>query len=227
MITIDALTLRTDDRTLVDGVTMHLAEGALHLLAGTAGAGKTALLEALAGLRRAASGSATRFGRPLRPREVAYVPHDPRLYAGLTGRDLAELALRYRPEGSDTGTDTEALLGAFDLPADTPVEGWSPARRRQLALVAALLRRPAVVLLDEPVEGFDAAALRTARRLLQCERARGTTLIVATRRPLTLADMADELHLLAGGALCRQYRGDELVAALCAAQGFGGSGKSS
>ena len=60
MITIDALTLRTDDRTLVDGVTMHLAEGALHLLAGPAGAGKT------------------------------------------------------------------ALLGAFDLPLDTPVEGWSP-----------------------------------------------------------------------------------------------------
>lgn len=225
MITIDALTLRTDDRTLVDGVTMHLAEGALHLLAGPAGAGKTALLEALAGLRRPASGSATRFGRPLRPREVVYVPHDPRLYAGLTGRDLAELALRYRPGGS--GADAAALLGAFDLPLDTPVEGWSPARRRQLALVAALLRSPAVVLLDEPVEGFDAAARRTARRLLLAERTRGTTLIVATRRPLTLADMADELHVLAGGTLCRQYRGDELVAALCAAQGFGNSGKSS
>ncbi len=84
-----------------------------------------------------------------------------------------------------------------------------------------------MVLLDEPVEGFDAAARRTARRLLLAERTRGTTLIVATRRPLTLADMADELHVLAGGTLCRQYRGDELVAALCAAQGFGNSGKSS
>lgn len=225
MITIDSLTLRAEGRTQIDGLTLHLTEGALHLIAGPAGAGKTALLDALAGLRRPDAGSVSRFGRPLRPRDVAYVEQNPRFYAGLTVGDVAELTLGSR--GVHSGDDPAPLPDAFGLKPDTPVDRLDAARRRQLSLVVALCRRAEVLLLDEPFEGFDAAGLRTARRLLQSERRRGTTLIVATRRPMVLVDIADDLHVLAGGTLCQQYRSDELAAALCAAQVFGGSGKSS
>ena len=64
MITIDSLTVRYGQKTVLDRLTMHLAEGAVHGLAGINGAGKTTLFETLFGLVRPAAGSITRFGRP-------------------------------------------------------------------------------------------------------------------------------------------------------------------
>lgn len=221
MITIDRLTLRTEERTLLDGVTMHLTEGAVHVLAGPAGAGKTALLDTLFGLRRPASGSVARFGRPLNRRETIYVPRDPRLYEGLTVGDVAELALGDR---TDPAGELAALLDRFGLRPSAPLD--DPVLQRQTALVAALLRHPSVLLLDEPFEGFGPAALRTARQLLLERQAAGTTVVVASRRFPPLADIADDLHLLEGGRIVAVYRREELARLLLGAQVSGG-GKTS
>lgn len=224
MITIDSLTLRAKGLAPIDGITMHLAEGAVHALIGPAGAGKTTLLDLLGGVRRPDSGSVTRSGRPLRPREVAYVRQEPRLYEGLTVGDVTELALRYRPAQA---TDPAALLRSFDLPRDLPLGGRDIVVRRRLALLVALLGDPAVLLLDEPFEGLDAAGLLAARRLILAQRARGTTVVIASRRADTLAGIADDTRLLARGTVAGEYRREEALPGFFGWQGLGGSGKTS
>ena len=113
MITIDSLSVRRDGRTLSDGVTMHLAEGAVHGFSGTDDAVWTALFDALFGLVRPDAGGVTRFGRPLRRSETAYLERRIRFFDGLTVRDLLDLTARRHP-----GSDPETCIRLLGLPPD-------------------------------------------------------------------------------------------------------------
>lgn len=168
MITIDSLTVRYGQKTVLDRLTMHLTEGAVHGLAGINGAGKTTLFETLFGLVRPAAGSITRFGRPLRRSQIAYMPAESFFYDGMTGRDLLEMTAHYHP-----GTDPEPWIDLFGLPADQPVGEWSAGMRRKLALAATLMQRKEVVLLDEPFNGLDMESLYVAQRLILRRRQEG------------------------------------------------------
>ena len=92
MITIDALRIRDGERTLLDGVTMHLPANAVH---GIAGEGRSALLWALYGLVVSDAGRITLGGHPLRRCDVGFAEAEPRFWPGLTVRDCLDLAVRY------------------------------------------------------------------------------------------------------------------------------------
>ncbi len=211
MITIDSLTVRHGRRTVLDNVTMHLTEGAVHALVGGAGAGKTALLDTLAGLVAPASGSASRFGRPLRRRDIAYLPCENRLYDGMTGRDLIDLAAHYHPDD-----DPAIYVRLFALPVDERIDRWPAPRQKALALCLALAQHTPVVLLDEPFEGFDTTDLRTAQRLILRRQAEGTTFLVAARDIRLVADIADDFRLVDNGRIVGSYRRGEFAEALAA-----------
>lgn len=124
-------------------------------LYGPSGAGKTSLLEVIAGLRRPAGGSVQLHGRdvtrlPPRLRRVGYVPQDDALFPHLTVRQNIFYAAK---------TDTHAVIDVLELaPAlDRGVKQLSGGERKRVALARALLSEPEVLLLDEPLSGVDAA----------------------------------------------------------------------
>ena len=154
MITIDSLSVRRDGRTLSDGVTMHLAEGAVHGFSGTDDAVWTALFDALFELVRPDAGGVTRFGRPLRRSETAYLERRIRFFDGLTVRDLLDLTARRHP-----GSDPETCIRLLGLPPDRQLTALPAAVQRKTALAATLMQRKPVLLLDEPFDGLDAHGL--------------------------------------------------------------------
>lgn len=208
MITIDSLTVRYGQKTVLDRLTMHLTEGAVHGLAGINGAGKTTLFETLFGLVRPAAGSITRFGRPLRRSQIAYMPAESFFYDGMTGRDLLEMTAHYHP-----GTDPESWIDLFGLPADQPVGEWSAGMRRKLALAATLMQRKEVVLLDEPFNGLDMESLYVAQRLILRRRDEGATILITSHLLPTLTPVADDIRLLDGGRITAEYRRGEYTRA--------------
>lgn len=208
MITIDALTVRCGRKTVLDRLTMHLAEGSVHGLAGIDGAGKTTLVETLFGLVHPASGSITRFGRPLRRSQIAYLPAESRFYDGLTGRDLLELTARYHP-----GSDPEAWIESLALPAERPVDEWPAGMRRKLALAVTLMQRKEIVLLDEPFNGLDMESLCVAQRLILRRQREGATILVTSRLLPTLTPIADDIRLLDAGRIAAAYRRGEYARA--------------
>ena len=106
MITIDALRIRDGERTLLDGVTMHLPANAVH---GIAGEGRSALLRALYGFVVPDAGRITLGGHPLRRCDVGFAEAEPRFWPGLTVRDCLDLAVRYNP-GSNPAAMLRRLL---------------------------------------------------------------------------------------------------------------------
>jgi ABC-2 type transport system ATP-binding protein len=148
------------------GATQALAEvdidvrpGTVHGLLGPNGAGKSTLLRALLGLVRLDSGTMRVDG------VVAGFVEVPGAYPYLTGRrNLEVLSLL-----DDMPGDVAHVLAQVDLTdrSDSKVSGWSLGMRQRLAIAAALLRAPDVLLLDEPANGLDPRAARSLRELVR------------------------------------------------------------
>jgi molybdate transport system ATP-binding protein len=146
-------------------VVLPLAEFALEVSAelsaratalyGPSGAGKTSLLEAIAGLRKLRRGRVELHGRdvtrlPPRLRRVGYVPQDDALFPHLSVRRNIFYGAR---------TDGDDVLDVLELRSllDRGVKKLSGGERKRVALARALVTRPDVLLLDEPLAGVDAA----------------------------------------------------------------------
>lgn len=213
MITIDALTLRYGSLTALDGVTMHLAECAVHGITGAAGTGKSSLLDAVYGLVAPDGGIVSRAGHPLRRRDMAYLEGRDILYGGLTGRDLLDMTARYRP-----GYDPAPLVRLFGLPLGQRVDTWTPERRRKLALCIVLMQRKPLLLLDEPFRGLGIEEALAVQELLRSRKSEGATILLTSREFAPLEALCDDIRRLEGGRLTAEYRRGEYARAAEAAR---------
>jgi heme exporter protein A len=151
------------ERVALTGVTLELPRGATLAVFGANGAGKTTLLRVLATLLRPHAGSATVLGREL-PREgwavrgrVGLLAHEPLLYRDLSARE--NLRFHARLHGVDDAR-AEELLDAVGMArrADEPIRALSRGMTQRVAICRAVLHRPELLLLDEPLANLDPGA---------------------------------------------------------------------
>jgi heme exporter protein A len=192
------------DRVALTGVTLELPRGATLAVFGANGAGKTTLLRVLATLLRPHAGEARVLGREL-PREgwavrgrVGLVAHEPLLYRDLTAREN----LRFHARLHDVApARAEELLDAVGMArrGDEPVRSLSRGMAQRVAICRALLHRPELLLLDEPLANLDPGATGAVAPLIG--RASGATRVLISHdveRGLAEADLV--LGLRAGRA---------------------------
>jgi heme exporter protein A len=151
------------ERVALSGVTLELPRGATLAVFGANGAGKTTLLRVLATLLRPHAGSAAVLGREL-PREgwavrgrLGLLAHEPLLYRDLSARE--NLRFHARLHGVEAGR-AEELLAAVGMArrADEPVRSLSRGMTQRVAICRAVLHRPELLLLDEPLANLDPGA---------------------------------------------------------------------
>jgi heme exporter protein A len=151
------------ERVALSGVTLELPRGATLAVFGANGAGKTTLLRVLATLLRPHAGSAAVLGREL-PREgwavrgrLGLLAHEPLLYRDLSARE--NLRFHARLHGVEAGR-AEELLAAVGMArrADEPVRALSRGMTQRVAICRAVLHRPELLLLDEPLANLDPGA---------------------------------------------------------------------
>jgi heme exporter protein A len=151
------------DRVALDGVSLELPRGATLAVFGANGAGKTTLLRVLATLLRPHRGEVAVLGRAL-PREgwavrgkLGLVAHDPLLYRDLSARE--NLRFHARLHDVDEGRAGE-LLEAVGMTrrADEPLRSLSRGMAQRVAICRAVLHRPQLLLLDEPLANLDPGA---------------------------------------------------------------------
>ena len=195
-IALDGLERRYGDRTVLDGVTLRLPEGATLALFGANGAGKTTLLRVLATLLRPHGGGVEVLGARL-PDEawrvrgrIGLLGHEPLLYPQLSARE--NLRLHARLHGL-ARTRVEEVLDAVGLAGrgDDPVDELSRGMVQRVAAARAVLHDPPLLLLDEPRAGLDPAAAEALEPLIG--RSSGRTRVLVTHdieRGLAEADLA-------------------------------------
>ncbi|UQU61652.1 ABC transporter ATP-binding protein [Couchioplanes caeruleus] len=190
MIVTRDLTKRYGRLTAVDGVHLDVREGDRYGLLGPNGSGKTTLVRMLLGLVFATRGEIEVLGRPV-PRRVGEVLPDigamvegPGAYPHLSGRANLRLFDAAGPGGSrrDRRRRVDEVLEQVGLAGvdRRPVRAYSLGMRQRLGLASALLRRPRLLVLDEPTNGLDPRGIREVRDLLTDLNAQGTTVLLSS-----------------------------------------------
>jgi ABC-2 type transport system ATP-binding protein len=201
---------RRGGREVLRGVSLEIAPAEILGLLGPNGAGKSTLFAVLAGLLRPDAGAFFLDGREIAPGERALraragiVFQEPGLDGKLTAEENLRLAaaLHRVPRAAARATIARLLseAGLTDRSRE-PVERLSGGMRRRLDLARALVHGPALLVMDEPTAGLDAAAFRAYwDRIAALRRAEGTTVVVTTHRP-DEAERCDRLAVLAGGTI--------------------------
>ncbi|MGB0721508.1 MAG: ABC transporter ATP-binding protein [Gammaproteobacteria bacterium] len=192
---------------VLDGADIAIGSDSCLLLRGGNGTGKSTLLKILAGLEPADrgvfdTGSGPRTWRRARQQLLAlcvYVHQQPYMLDGSVRRNVA-FAVRRLPRAIRNPMTAEALewAGLEDL-AEQPATTLSGGERQRVALARAWLRRPSIMLLDEPTANLDDQARVRALQLLTRLREQGTALVIATHDPgHWISFQADSLCLSAG-----------------------------
>ncbi|HEV2784155.1 MAG TPA: ABC transporter ATP-binding protein [Actinophytocola sp.] len=189
MIVTRALTKRFGHTLAVDAVDLHVREGDRYGFLGPNGSGKTTLVRMLLGLVYPTGGSIELLGRPV-PRRVADVlpsvgslVEAPAAYPHLSGRRNLTLMDAAGAGGRrDRGRRVEDALELVGLSGvdNRPVKAYSLGMRQRLGLAAALLRRPRLLVLDEPTNALDPQGIREVRELLIRLNEAGTTVFLSS-----------------------------------------------
>jgi ABC-type lipoprotein export system ATPase subunit len=179
---------------LVDAPDAVFTPGSLAAVTGVSGVGKSTLLRLIGGVERPMTGVVLVGGadlgtlsdrrlRRFRRDTVAFVPQDAGLVPSWTVREnlvLATRAVPQHPVGRPCApAEACAVLGVDDL-LDTGVHALSGGERQRVALARVLVRRPALVLLDEPTAALDTANTAAVIQMIQVLSSTGATVVVAT-----------------------------------------------
>ena len=200
-------------------------EGGIFGVLGANGAGKSTLFKATVGLVGLDGGQiriggldADREGLEVR-RRLGYLPEDLELYDRLTGLELLELVAGLK--GLRDAGEREAWLRFFELwPArDQLIASYSLGMRKKIGLSAALLGRPQVVLLDEPLNGLDTESMRRLRLRMEEMAAEGTIFLVSSHVMAFVERVCQRMVVLRRGRLVAHGTAQDLRTAAGADDG--------
>lgn len=183
---------------------------------GRNGAGKSTTIKMLLGMTHATAGTGIVLGRQINDskqnremrREVAYIGEDKQLYAYMT---VAQLIRFTKSFYSDWQRDVEQrLLKQYGLPHDRKVKALSKGMRTKLALLLALSRRPALLILDEPSEGLDPVSIEELLQALIAAAADGTTVFFSSHQIAEVERIAEHVCIIDHGKLVMDLSLDDM-----------------
>jgi ABC-2 type transport system ATP-binding protein len=208
----------------VDHVDLTVESGDIFGYLGPNGAGKTTSLRMMLGLIRPSGGSVRLFGRdPLEEGAkaldgVAGFVEAPRFYPYLSGRKNLRLLADY--DDGDSRSRIEEMLELVDLRdrAKDRVGGYSHGMRQRLGIAASLLRRPQLLVLDEPTTGLDPAGMRDMRQLVRRLAHDGITVLLSSHLLGEVEELCNRVAIIRRGGIVYQGELRELLAT--AASGY-------
>ncbi len=193
----------------LDGLSMTVPAGSVFGLLGPNGAGKTTCLRLLAGMTRPTAGRAMVNGTVVATdalavrRSLGYLEQDPRAYGWMTGREqLTMLGRLHGLEGASLASAVSSALARVDLAAaaDRRAGTYSGGMRQRLGIAGALVHRPPVIVLDEPVSALDPEGRRDVLELITSLRGEATVLF-STHVLVDVERICDRVGILDQGRL--------------------------
>jgi ABC-2 type transport system ATP-binding protein len=194
----------------VDGLTLTISAGDIYGFIGHNGAGKTTSLRAAAGLLDFTEGEILVDGKSIKTdpmackQAMAYVPDNPDLYDYLTGiQYLRFIADVYRLDGATRNDRIERYSSAFEIDKNLgdAIASYSHGMKQKLALTAALIHQPRLLILDEPFVGLDPIAVHTFKGFMQEMCADGGAVFFSTHVLDVAEKLCDKIAIIRQGKL--------------------------
>ncbi len=219
MLKIEHLTKLYGEKKAVDDLSLHIRAGEIYGFIGHNGAGKTTTLKAAVGILEFDRGDIFVDGKSIRQeplackREMAYIPDNPDLYEYMTGiKYLHFIADIY---GVDAQTRRERIRKYADLFALTDdlgqaIAAYSHGMKQKLAIIAAWIHQPRLILMDEPFVGLDPKAAHILKGMMRelCES--GGAIFFSTHVLEVAEKLCDKVAIIKGGRLIRSGTMEEV-----------------
>ncbi|MET3567267.1 ABC-2 type transport system ATP-binding protein [Leifsonia sp. 563] len=219
VLTISGVQKRYGDTVAVDGVTLDIAEGSFYGIVGPNGAGKTTTLSIVTGLLRPDAGRVVVHGvdvwaEPVRAKHIIGVlPDKLRLFDRLTGAQFLRYAGTLRGLSAKTvRARTGDLAAAFGIEdaLDRLVADYSAGMTKKIALAAAMIHSPRLLVLDEPFESVDPVSAANIIDILQRYTAAGGTVVVSSHGMDMIQRVCDSVAIIVRGQVLASGTIDEV-----------------
>jgi ABC-2 type transport system ATP-binding protein len=216
----NGLVKRFGDKVAVNHLDLAVPRGSWFGIVGPNGAGKTTSIRMIVGLLRPDQGAVVVNGIDVWPdptevkRMVGVLPDDLRLFERLTGEELlVYIGLLRRLDHTAVVSRAEQLLDVLGLTnaANDLVADYSTGMRKKIALAAALLHSPSVLILDEPFESVDPVSSKVIVDVLQHYRSSGGTILFSSHVMDTVERLCDQIVIVSSGEVVQSGSIQELT----------------
>ena len=222
MLKIEHLCKSFGDKKAVDDLSLHIRPGEIYGFIGHNGAGKTTTIKACCGILQFDSGEIYIDGQSVKAnpieckRKLAYIPDNPDLYEFLSGiKYLNFIADVFQVPKDAREARIRQYAETFDLTADLaqPISAYSHGMKQKLAIIAALLHEPRLLVMDEPFVGLDPIATHKLKGIMRDICDRGGAIFFSTHVLEVAEKLCDQVAIIKQGRLVRtgsmeEVRGD-------------------
>jgi ABC-2 type transport system ATP-binding protein len=217
-VTVENLVVSYGAFVAVDNLSFTVGAGEIYGLLGPNGAGKTSTIKVLVGILEPKQGRIKIYGTPLEDEAVAkshigYVPEEVVLLDSLTPREFFEFVTSIRRLNADTvNPRLEKFASAFELKQyfDTPIAALSMGNKQKVAIIAALLHEPQLLILDEPLVGLDARSSKILKELITHHARKGGAVIFSTHIMEVAEKLCTRVGIINKGKLISQGTVEDL-----------------
>lgn len=223
MLKIEHLTKTYGEKKAVDDLSLHILPGEIYGFIGHNGAGKTTTIKSVVGLLQFDEGKITVDGidNKENPTEckkrIAYIPDNPDLYDFMTGRKyLNFISDIFGVDAKERKERIEKLSGTFEIAGDLdqPISAYSHGMKQKLAIIAAWLHDPKLIIMDEPFVGLDPKASHILKEMMREVCDRGGAIFFSTHVLEVAEKLCDKVAIIKGGKLIKygtmeEVKGDD------------------
>ena len=219
MLQIQQLTKRYGEKTAVDALTLTIRPGEIFGFIGPNGAGKTTTLKCCCGILQPDSGEVRVDGISVREdplaakRKLAYLPDNPDLYQYMTGiQYLNFIADVFGIPAAERWARIEPYADAFELTGDLaqPISAYSHGMKQKLAIIAAWIHDPKLIIMDEPFVGLDPKAAHLLKGMMRELCDVGGAIFFSTHVLEVAEKLCDKVAIIKGGRLIRSGTMEEV-----------------
>lgn len=219
MLKIEHLTKTYGEKKAVDDLTLHIAPGEIYGFIGHNGAGKTTTLKSVVGILQFDDGEILINGKSIRTapldckRDIAYIPDNPDLYDYMSGiKYLNFIADIFGVSAADRKERIRKYSELFELTADLaqPIAAYSHGMKQKLAIIAAWLHSPKLIIMDEPFVGLDPKASHLLKGMMRQVCDEGGAIFFSTHVLEVAEKLCDKVAIIKGGKLVRSGTMEEV-----------------
>lgn len=212
MLNIQHFTKTYGEKRAVDDLSLHIAPGEIYGFIGHNGAGKTTTLKAAVGILQFDAGEITIGGHSIQTeplackRLLAYIPDNPDLYDFMSGiQYLNFIADVFGIPAAERWARIEPYADAFELTGDLgqPISAYSHGMKQKLAIIAAWIHDPKLIIMDEPFVGLDPKAAHLLKGMMRELCDVGGAIFFSTHVLEVAEKLCDKVAIIKGGRLIR------------------------
>ena len=219
MLNIQHFTKTYGEKRAVDDLSLHIAPGEIYGFIGHNGAGKTTTLKAAVGILQFDAGEITIGGHSIQTeplackRLLAYIPDNPDLYDFMSGiQYLNFIADVFGIPAAERWARIEPYADAFELTGDLaqPISAYSHGMKQKLAIIAAWIHDPKLIIMDEPFVGLDPKAAHLLKGMMRELCDVGGAIFFSTHVLEVAEKLCDKVGIIKGGRLIRSGTMEEV-----------------